>query len=217
VIKVALVDDHQIVRTGIRRILTDIDDIEFVGEAASGEDAGQLARDLRPDVILMDIHMPGIGGLDATRKIAHFVPQIKVIALTVSNDEIFPMRFIKSGAMGYLTKDCEAEELVHAIRQVCKGERYLTPNIAQQLALKQFNNKETPFDLLSERELQVMLMITQGEKVPHIAEKLHLSTKTVNTYRYRIFTKLGVKSDVEMTHLALHYGIIDGHFAATER
>jgi len=208
-----LVDDHQIVRAGIRRILSEAKDINILAEAGSGEEAVQFIRNNEVDVVLMDIHMPGIGGLEATRKIVHYSPNIKVIVLTVSNDEIYPVRFLKSGAMGYLTKDCQAEELIQAIKQVKSGQRYLSAEIAQQLALKRFDNRDSPFDALSERELQVMLMITRGEKVPKIAEQLHLSTKTVNTYRYRIFNKLGVNSDVEMTHLALRYNVIENHLA----
>ncbi len=208
-IRVILVDDHQIVRAGIKRILADSRDIKIVGEVGSGEEAVQLARTEEIDVVLMDIHMPGIGGLEATRKLVHYNPRIKVIVLTVSDDEVYPVRFLKSGAVGYLTKDCESDEVIQAIKQVYQGQRYLSAEIAQQLALKRFDNRDSPFDALSERELQVMLMITRGEKVPKIAEQLHLSTKTVNTYRYRIFKKLGVNSDVEMTHLALRYGVID--------
>lgn len=208
-IKVLLVDDHQIVRAGIRRILADAKDIEIVAEAESGEEALRLIHEQPIDVVLMDVHMPGAGGLEATRRAVHYDSRIKVLVLTVSKDEIYPVRFLKNGASGYLTKDCSSEELLHAIRHVYGGQRYLSAEVAQQLALKRFDEKESPFDLLSERELQVMLMITRGEKVPFISKQLHLSSKTVNTYRYRIFSKLGVKSDVELTHLALRYGMID--------
>jgi two-component system invasion response regulator UvrY len=216
VINVILVDDHQIVRSGIRRILADTSGIRIVGEASSGEESVKLVRSENVDVVLMDIHMEGIGGLEATRKILHHNPNIKVLVLTVSDDEIYPVRFLKTGAAGYLTKDCEATELVQAVKQVYQGKRYISAVVAQQLALKRFDDKNSPFDLLSERELQVLLMITRGEKAPKIAEQLHLSTKTVNTYRYRIFTKLGVNSDVEMTHLALRYNIISGHLPGEE-
>ena len=207
-IRVLLVDDHHIVRAGINRLLADADDIEIVAEAASGEEALKLTHDNEIDVVLMDVQMPGIGGIEATRKIIHYHPKVKVLVLTVCDDDIFPTRLLRSGAAGYVTKGSPAEELLQAIRQVDAGERYLSPQVAQQLALKRFDEKESPFDLLSERELQVLLMITQGQKVQDISSQLHLSPKTVNTYRYRIFAKLGVKSDVELTHLALRYGII---------
>jgi len=207
-IKVLLVDDHHIVREGIKRLLSDASDIEIVAEAASGEEALKLARENAVDVVLMDVQMPGIGGIEATRKIIHYHPKVKVLVLTVCDDDIFPTRLLRSGASGYVTKGSPADELLQAIHEVYAGERYLSPRVAQQLALKRFDDKSSPFDHLSERELQVLLMITQGQKVQTISSQLHLSPKTVNTYRYRIFAKLGVKSDVELTHLALRYGII---------
>lgn len=201
-------DDHQIVREGIRRLLSEAKDIEIVAEAASGEDALKAVKTMEVDVVLMDVQMPGIGGIEATRKILHYHPKIKILVLTVCDDDIFPTRLMRTGASGYLTKGSPAGEVVTAIRQVYKGERYLSSVVAQQLALKRFDDRDSPFDQLSERELQVLLMITQGQKVQVIAEKLHLSPKTVNTYRYRIFAKLGIKSDVELTHMALRHGII---------
>lgn len=209
-IKVLLADDHKIVRSGIKHIIDGVDGISVVNEVSSGEEVIDYIRHNELDVVLMDLQMPGMGGLEATRKIVKQNPQVKVIILTVCDDDIFPMRLLKSGASGYLTKGCESEELIQAIKQVVTGKRYLTPELAQQLALKRFDNEtSSPFENLSERELQVMLMITKGQKVPYIAEKLHLSTKTVNTYRYRIFEKLSINSDVELTHLALRYGVID--------
>jgi len=208
-IKTLLVDDHQIVRAGIKRILAEAKDVEIIDEVDSGEEALSIVHQAPVDVVLMDVHMPGVGGLEATRRIVHYDNRIKVLVLTVSKDEIFPVRFLKNGASGYLTKDCSADELLRAVRQVYGGQRYLSAEVAQQLALKRFDDNESPFEVLSERELQVMLMITQGVKVPQIADQLHLSNKTVNTYRYRIFNKLTVNSDVELTHLALRYGMID--------
>lgn len=211
-IKVLLVDDHQIVREGIKRLLADASDIDVVAEAESGEAALKAAKQGEIDVVLMDVQMPGIGGIEATRKLVHYHPKIKILVLTVCDDDIFPTRLMRSGAAGYITKGSPADEVLKAVRQVYKGERYLSSAVAQQLALKRFDEKDSPFDQLSERELQVLLMITQGQKVQKIAEQLHLSPKTVNTYRYRIFAKLGIKSDVELTHMALRYGII-GHQA----
>jgi len=212
-IKVLLVDDHQIVREGIKRLLSEIDGIEVVAEAGSGEEALQIAKQEEINVVLMDIQMPGIGGIEATRKLVHYFPEMKILVLTICDDDIFPTRLMRSGAAGYITKGCPSEELVRAIKQVNAGERYLSSEVAQQLALKRFDDKESPFDQLSERELQVLLMITQGQKVQKIADQLHLSPKTVNTYRYRIFAKLGIKSDVELTHMALRHGIITNGMA----
>jgi two-component system, NarL family, invasion response regulator UvrY len=210
VIKVLLVDDHKIVRTGIRGIFEATDDIEVMGEAASGEEAVKFVRTHVPDVALMDLQMPGMGGLEATKSVTRISPRTRVLVLTSYEDEIFPMRLLRNGAAGYLTKGCASDELLEAVRQMSTGERYLSPDIAKQLALRRFDDKvNSPFEILSERELQVMLMTTRGEKVTQIAEELHLSPKTINTYRYRVFQKLGVNNDVELTHLALRYGIID--------
>lgn len=209
-IKVMVVDDHDLIRNGISRLLADHDKIEVCGEAASGEDAVALARELRPQVVLMDANMPGIGGLEATRRLIRFDPDIKVVAVTVHGDEPYPTRFMQAGAAGFITKGADIDEMIIAIRQVASGKRYLTPEIAQQMALKAVNPEEgSPFDDLSDREMQVMLMITQGQKVQDISEQLFLSPKTVNSYRYRLFEKLRIENDVELTHLALRYGVIE--------
>ncbi len=208
-IKVLIVDDHELIRTGISRLLADFDKIEVVGEADSGETGVAKARELRPDVVLMDANMPGIGGLEATRRLIRFDPDIKVIAVTVHNEEPYPTKFLQAGAAGYVTKGADIKEMVVAILQVKSGKRYITPDIAQQMALKALNpHEESPFEILSEREMQVMLMITKGQKVPDISEQLFLSPKTVNSYRYRLFEKLNVENDVELTHLAIRYGVI---------
>ncbi len=205
-----MVDDHDLVRTGISRMLADVPDLDVVGEADNGETAITLARKLQPDVVLMDVRMPGIGGLEATRKLIQHDRNLKVIAVTVCHEEPFPTRLMQAGASGYLTKGAGLEEMVMAIRQVSMGQRYISPDIAQLLALKAFgSNAETPFDQLSEREIQIALMIVSCEKVQSISDKLCLSPKTVNTYRYRIFEKLGITSDVELTLLAVRHGMIE--------
>lgn len=209
-INVLLVDDHELVRTGISRLLADVPDIKVIGEAESGEDAVKLAKEKSPQVILMDVRMPGIGGLEATHKILRMNPDIKIIALTACDEEPFPTKLLQAGARGYLTKGAGAEEMVTAIRAVSSGKRYLGPEIAQLLALQNLSDSQgSPFEILSDREMQVLLMITKGEKVQQISEKLCLSPKTVNTYRYRLFDKLNVHSDVELTHLAIRHGIIE--------
>ncbi len=203
-------DDHDLVRLGIKRILQDVQGLKVVGEASTGEEAVLLAKELVPDVVIMDIHMPGIGGLEATRKMVRHNPDIKVLALTVYEDEPYPSRLLQAGAAGYITKGCHHEEMVRAIRTVHSGQRYISPGVAQQIAIKRFTKgEESPLDLLSERELQIMLMITQGQKVQDISKKLCLSPKTVNSYRYRIFEKLGIDSDVELTLLAMRLGMIE--------
>ncbi|AXA24527.1 MULTISPECIES: response regulator transcription factor GacA [Pseudomonas] len=208
-IRVLVVDDHDLVRTGITRMLADIDGLQVVGEADSGEAALKLARELKPDVVLMDVKMPGIGGLEATRKLLRSHPDIKVVAVTVCEEDPFPTRLLQAGAAGYLTKGAGLDEMVQAIRLAFAGQRYISPQIAQQLALKSFQPQGSPFDALSEREIQIALMIVGCQKVQIISDKLCLSPKTVNTYRYRIFEKLSVTSDVELTLLAVRHGMVD--------
>ena len=210
-IRVLVVDDHDLVRTGISRMLADISGLQVIGQADSGEDAIRKARELKPDVVLMDVKMPGIGGLEATRKLLRSYPDLKVIAVTICEEDPFPTRLLQAGAAGYLTKGAALEQMVQAIRMVFGGQRYISPQIAQQLALKSFQPQlsESPFDLLSEREIQIALMIANCQKVQSISDKLCLSPKTVNTYRYRIFEKLSITSDVELALLAVRHGMVD--------
>jgi two-component system invasion response regulator UvrY len=209
-IKLLLVDDHEIVRIGIKRLLQETTGIKVIGEAACGEEAVRLAKELMPCVVLMDIQMPGIGGLEATRKIIRSNPDIKVLALTALEEGPYSAHFLQAGAAGYITKSCDANEMIRAIRTTYSGQRYLSQKIAQQIALKRFGRHESsPLDGLSERELQIMLMITQGQKVQAISEKLCLSPKTVNSYRYRLFEKLKIENDVELTLLAMRLELAD--------
>lgn len=210
-IKVLVVDDHDLVRTGITRMLADIDGLQVIGQADSGEESLKKVRELKPDVVLMDVKMPGIGGLEATRKLLRSYPDLKVIAVTACEDDLFPTRLLQAGAAGYLTKGAALEEMVQAIRMAFAGQRYISSQIAQQLALKSFqpNSNGSPFDSLSEREIQIALMIANCHKVQTISDKLCLSPKTVNTYRYRIYEKLSITSDVELALLAVRHGMVD--------
>jgi two-component system invasion response regulator UvrY len=209
-IDVLLVDDHELVRTGISRILDDTPGIRVVAEAPTGEDAIKLVRRRRPDVVLMDVNMPGMGGLEATRKLLQMDPSTKVIILTVHVDEPYPTRLLEAGALGYLTKGCAVTEMVRAIKTVYAGERFVADAIARRLALSMLPGGESsPFDSLSSREMQVMLMVTQGQTVKQISEKLCLSSKTVSTYRYRLYEKLQVDNDVELTRLAIRHGMVE--------
>ena len=209
-INVLLVDDHDLVRAGIKKILDDVSGIKVIGEAATGEEAVKIARKSHPNVVLMDVKMPGIGGFEATRKLVRIDPDIKVLVLTICDNDLYPARLLQAGAAGYITKGASMDEMVRAIRTIHAGQRYISAEIANRLAFRHVTDQEkSPFELLSERELQVMMMITRGTNVQLIAESLHLSAKTVNSYRYRIFIKLKVKNDVELTLLAIRYGIVD--------
>lgn len=209
-IKVLIVDDHALIRMGIRGLLEDLPDMDVVAEADSGELALTLVKTHKPDVVLLDMKMPGIDGWEVTRRLKKSNPQIKVIAVTALSTEPLPSRVLQLGAMGYLTKESNAEEMATAIRKVMKGEKYLSAAIAQKMAINSLDaSTESPFDCLSEREMQVMLMITSGMTVPDIADRLFLSSKTINGYRYRMFDKLGIKNDVELTYMAMKHRIIE--------
>jgi two-component system invasion response regulator UvrY len=211
-INILLVDDHELVRTGIRRIIDDVRGMKVIGEADSGEAAVKWCRKNHPDVILMDINMPGIGGVDAMHRILRLKEDIKIIMLTMHTENPFPSKVMQAGAAGYLSKAAAPDEVLAAIRAVNAGQRYLAPEIAQQMALSQISPiSDDPFSVLSERELQIMMMITKGQRVVDISEQLSLSPKTINSYRYRLFDKLGVNGDVELTHLAIRYGMLDAN------
>jgi two-component system invasion response regulator UvrY len=205
-----LVDDHGLVRTGIRRILEDVQDIDVVAEAENGEQAIKQVRSTHPDVVLMDVSMPGIGGLEATRRITRSSPGTRVIAVTVHGESPYPSQLLEAGAAGYLTKGCDVGEIISAIKSVHVGNQYITRDIAQKLALTFIQHGDRPLlETLTQRELQVMLMVAQGIGNKEISDQLCLSPKTTSTYRYRLYEKLGVDNDVELTRLAIRYGLLE--------
>lgn len=196
-------------------MLADNTDIEVIGQAASGEDAVEFVRSDAPDIVLMDIRMPGIGGLEATRRILRIDDSIRVIVVTACADDPYPTRVMQAGASAYITKSADIKEMVRAIRMAHAGQRYISPEIAQKMALKQLggdtaeDDKLSIFDKLSERELQIAMMVVDCQKVQDISDKLCLSPKTVNSYRYRIFEKLDISSDVELALMAVRLGLLD--------
>jgi two-component system invasion response regulator UvrY len=209
VIKILLVDDHELVRTGISRILNDVKDFNVVASVGSGEEAVELCRKNPPDIIMMDVSMPGIGGLEATRKILRFCDSTRIICLSMHKENPIPTKIMQAGAHGFLTKDADPSEMVNAIYKVSSGQRYISADVAQELAIGSTSqNHDNPFENLSDRELEITLMLTRGTRVPEIASNLNITAKTVNTYRYRMFDKLNVSSDVELTHLALRHKLI---------
>ena len=182
----------------------------MVSEASSGEDAVALCRRNAPDVVLMDVNMPGMGGLEATRKIIRMAENTRVICLSMHKEHPIPAQVMQIGAFGFLTKDAEHEEMIRAIYKVASGQKYLAPDIAQTIAISKLSaDSNNPFDALSTRELNIAMRLTRGQRVPDIAEELCINAKTVNTYRYRMFEKLGVATDVELTHLAYRHKLID--------
>jgi DNA-binding NarL/FixJ family response regulator len=214
-IRVLVVDDHELVRSGITRMLADNPDIDVIGQASSGEEAIECVRENRPDIVLMDIRMPGIGGLEATRRILRIDDSIRVIVVTACADDPYPARVMQSGATAYITKGADIQEMVRAIRKAHSGQRYISPEIAQKMALKQLGGEGDEdgelslFERLSEREMQIAMMVVDCQKVQDISDKLCLSPKTVNSYRYRIFEKLEISSDVELALMAVRLGLLD--------
>ena len=208
-IKVFLIDDHALVRTGIRMILSTQTDIEVVGEADSGEAALPLVRKLKPDVVLCDLHLPGVSGLEVTERIVRGDHGTRVIIVSVSEDGPLPRRLLEAGASGYLGKGGDATELIRAIHDVVLGRRYLGTNVAQNLALSNLEGNGSPFDALSPRETEVALLLTQGLRQEEIAKRLSLSAKTVNTHKSRLFEKIGIHDNIALARLATQYGLLE--------
>lgn len=209
-ISVLLVDDHELVRTGIEALLNAAEDIVVVGVAKSGEEAVKAIVELSADIVLMDVNMPGIGGVEACRRILQQDPQAKIIALSVHNDGPIPHQLLKLGVLGFISKGSPVDEMIHAIRNVMKGTRYLCAEVANNPAFRGLpGSHESPFAKLSQREAEVVTLILQGKTIQEMAEMLTLSDKTVNTFRYRLYSKLNIKNDVELTRLAVKFGHID--------
>ena len=208
-IRILIADDHELFRKGLARVLADEESFEVVGDAENGERAVELCRDAKPHVVLMDLSMPGIGGLEATRRIIRLDGDIRVVVLTARREEPYPSQALKAGASGYVTKTSGIPELVAGVRRAAGGQRFVSADVAQQLALRSFEETvPCPFDLLSSREMQITLMVVNCQRVQDISAHLHLSPKTVNSYRYRIFEKLNVSSDVELALLAVRHGMV---------
>jgi two-component system invasion response regulator UvrY len=210
VIHTLIVDDHALVRMGVRRLLEDVKDIKVVGEAGSGEEALSLVDELKPDIVLMDIRMPGMGGFQASQKILKkYSDRIRIIALTSYSNDAFFIDLLEIGVLGYLTKGVVLNEMLDAIRAVHKGQRFINTELANRFILKRFHHKqEEKFSVLSKREFEIASRIIRGENVAVIAKHLNVKEKTVNSYRYRIFDKLKVEDDVSLTLLALQEGIL---------
>ena len=208
-IRVFIIDDHALVRTGLNLILSGENDIEVVGDAESGEEALPLIRKLKPDVVLCDLHLPGLSGLEVTERIVKGEQASRVIIVSVLQDGPMPKRLLEAGASGYVGKGGDAAELLRAIREVARGKRYLASGIAQNLALAGIDGGASPFDSLSPREMEIALMLIQGLRQDAIAKRLSLSAKTVNTHKARLFEKLDIADSIALARLASRYGIMD--------
>ena len=210
-IHILIIDDQALVRTGLRHILDDSSEITKISEASSGEAALNRHRKMHPDVILLSVNLPGLTGFELTRRLKRVYPGARIIILAKHAKPPYPTRLLEAGASGYLTRDCEAGELLQAIRSVAGGQRYIGNEAAKQLALTMLSGSGSgsPFEDLSAREMEVMLKLTDGRRIPDIASLMCLSPKTVSTYKYRILGKLGARSDVELVRMAMRYGLVE--------
>jgi len=208
-IRVYVVDDHALVVAGFRGILKECTDIDVVGDANDGETALAEIRKLKPDIVLCDLHMPGISGLEVTERIVRGSSGARVIIVTVQGDGPMPKRLLAAGAQGYVPKACLGSELLAAIRTVAKGKRYVAAGLAQELALQALVGERSPFDQLSARELEVAMLLLQSLRVTDIAQRLNISAKTVATHKHRLLAKLEVKDVVGLARLAGQFGLCD--------
>ncbi len=208
IIKVVLVDDHSIVREALKQTISNEKDIRILGEARNGQEAIQLVQNCRPHVVILDFILPDMTGLDVTKKLMQWDPDLKILILTAAINDLVPFRLLEAGAHGFLTKDTSSEELIRAIRQLHSGQRMISPETASRLALTKVDYKAGAFDVLSEREYEVMMLVIAGRQVKEIASILKVDPKTVHSYRSRIFEKLNVKNDMALTLLAMRHGIV---------
>lgn len=209
-IRILLADDHQMFREGVRGLLEARSDMAVVGEAGTGEEALSKAGETRPDVVILDVSMPGRGGLETVSELKKRDPRVRVLMLTVHPEDRFAVRCLKGGADGYMTKDNAAEELIGAIRKVHAGGKYVSPSLAESLVLsldRDFGS--APHETLSDREFQVMRMIAAARTVSQIAEELCLSVKTISTYRSRILEKLGLRNNAEIMQYAMEQDLVE--------
>ena len=208
-VNVLLVDDHAVVRMGFKMLLESASDIKVVAEAENGEQAIKLYAEHHPDVVVMDITMPGIGGLEAIERIMAKDSAARILVLSAHEDSVHPKRVLNAGAMGYLTKRSAAEELIKAIRTVAGRKMYLEANIAQQMAIQQLSGEKNPVDVLSDREFEVFMALAKGKTTNDIAETLCLSPRTVGTHLYNIKQKLNANNSAEIALIAMRSGLID--------
>jgi two-component system invasion response regulator UvrY len=205
---VMLVDDHAVVREGYRRLLERTSDIVVVAEAATGEEAYRMICDVRPDVAVMDINLPGIGGIEVVRRVIARMPDQKILMFSMHEDTVFSSRALQAGARGYVTKSSAPEVLVEAVRLVAAGKLYISDEMAQELAAQMIPGKESPIDALSAREFEVFRMLVAGHSLQEISRVLHLSYKTVANYQSSIRQKLDVENTAQVVRIALNHGLI---------
>lgn len=209
-IRILIADDHQLVREGIRRILDEHDDFEIVGEASDGKQALQLVEEVQPDVILLDVAMPGLDGVETTRRLAKMKPATRVLIVTMYADEHHAARLLRMGALGYVVKDAAPSELAEAIRTVYSDKRFVSQSLRETLALRFVDSPERePLDSLTNREFQVLRCLITGATHREIAEELSISVKTVDAHRLNLLAKLGLRNNAELTKFAIQHGLAE--------
>lgn len=209
VINVMLVDDHAVVRMGFKMLLESDSEIKVIAEAESGEQAIQRFVEFKPQVVVMDITMPGMGGLEAIERILAKDNTAKILVLSAHEDSVHPKRVLNAGAMGYLTKRSAAEEMIKAIRTIAAGKKYLEASVAQQMAIQNLSGEQNPVDVLSPREFEVFMALAKGKTTNEIAETLFLSPRTVGTHLYNIKQKLNANNSAEIALIAMRSGLLD--------
>ena len=208
-INILLVDDHSVVRMGFKMLIENESDMAVISEAESGELGITAYKEHKPSVVIMDITMPGMGGLDAIERIIAFDKKAKILVLSAHEDSVHPKRALSAGALGYLTKRSAAEELIKAIRSVNSGTKYLEPNIAQQMAITQLSGKNNPVEILSDREFEVFIALAKGKSTNEIADTMCLSPRTVGTHLYNIKQKLNANNSAEIALIAIRCGLLE--------
>jgi two-component system invasion response regulator UvrY len=207
-IRVILVDDHNVVRSGLRRLLELGGDIKVVAEGSSGEQACQIYNDFQTDVLVMDLSMPGIGGLEALRRILVLAPKAKIVIFTMHENATFASQALSAGARGYVAKSSLADDLLLAVREVATGKTYISPHIAQKIVLQSMSGEHDPMQQLSAREFEVFRMLAEGAGIDDIAKNLKISQKTAANYQTILKQKLGISNAVELVRLAIRHGVI---------
>jgi two-component system, NarL family, invasion response regulator UvrY len=204
-----LIDDHVLVRSALREMLQDVKGVSVIGDAGTAREGIELVHKLSPDLVILDLKLPDQTGLEVTQKILRYNPDVKILIVSSIVNDLFLFRLLEAGAHGYITKEAKQEDLIQAIKAISVGQRVISPQLAKRLALAKTDyKKDHVFSSISDREMEVLMMVVRGMSVKEMAEKLNISHKTVHSYRSRIFEKLNVKSDLAVTLLAIHHGLI---------
>ena len=207
-INVLIIEDHEMVRQGTERMLSEVKGIHVVGSANTGKEGLELARKMNPNVVILDFQLQDTNGLELTRKLLRYDPDVKILIVSALKNDLISAQLLEAGIAGYVSKESQFNEVEKAVLAVHHGQRYLSADIASQLALGKTTGLKSPFQELSAREMEIVLLLVNGKNIDLIAKQLHIAKKTVHTYRYRIFEKLNIKTDLELLKMALQANIV---------